>query len=76
MDIKAAEGAVVTKPKNCYTCYACSYSYMEPDSPLICGHPDAGSFGLHIYTEPLAHCPDFVKYKQHPMRRPDGSLKK
>lgn len=33
-----------THPKNCH---ACANSYMEPSGPadLICGHPDAGTFG-------------------------------
>ena len=48
---------------------------MEPDSGLICGHPDAGVFGLTIYSEPLAHCPDFSKFEQHPRRNADGTLK-
>lgn len=56
-------------------CRACKNSYMEPDSGLICGHPDAGVFGLTIYSEPLAHCPDFSKFEQHPRRNADGTLK-
>lgn len=57
------------------TCYACTHSYMEPDSGLICGHKDAGWFGLTIYKEPLDHCPNFCKFEQHPLRNSDGSLK-
>lgn len=58
------------------TCYACAYSYMEPDSPfLVCGHPDAGTMGEFVKREPLGHCPDFCKFKQHSGRRPDGSLR-
>lgn len=56
-------------------CHACAHSYMEPDSDLICGHPDLGVFGLTIKKEPMDHCPAFVKFKQHPMRNPDGTLK-
>lgn len=49
---------------------------MEPDATtLICGHPDAGLFGLFIKREPLPHCAGFVKFKQHPRRNPDGTLK-
>ena len=57
-------------------CYACSYSYMEPDSPLICGHKDSGTFGLHVPRRPADHCgPDRTKFEQHPKRNPNGSLK-
>lgn len=55
-------------------CRACSRSYMDPDSGLICGHPDAGLFGLTIYREPLSHC-GWKKFEQHPGRNPDGTLK-
>ena len=54
-------------------CHACAHSYMEPDSGLICGHPDAGTFGKTIYKEPLDHC-GWKKFEQHPGRNPDGSL--
>lgn len=57
-------------------CHACTHSYMEPDAPtLICGHKDAGVFGLFIRSEPLGHCPDYSKFEQHPGRNPDGTLK-
>jgi hypothetical protein len=57
-------------------CKACRYSGIEPsDMNLTCGHPDAGVFGLHIWKEPLEHCPDFIKFEQHPGRNPDGTLK-
>ena len=57
-------------------CHACRYSFMEPsDMNLTCGHRDAGAFGLHIYKEPLEHCPDYLKFEQHPGRNPNGSLK-
>lgn len=56
-------------------CRACKWSYMEPDSGLICGHNDAGVFGTTIYREPLDHCPEFKKFDQHPLRNPNGSLK-
>lgn len=57
------------------TCFACTHSYMEPDSPLICGHPDAGTFGLAIRKHPLDHC-GWKKFQQHPLRNADGSLKR
>jgi hypothetical protein len=56
-------------------CRACRYSYMEPDSDLICGHPDSGTFGLTIRKEPLDHCKDFSKFQQHPLRKTNGDLK-
>ena len=57
-------------------CRACSHSYMEPDSPLICGHPDSGSFGLSVRRDPVEHCgPERSKFEQHPKRHADGSLK-
>jgi len=56
-------------------CRACRFSYSEPDSGIICGHPDAGWAGQTIYREPLSHCPDFVKFEQHELRNPDGTLK-
>ncbi len=55
-------------------CRACSFSYMEPDSGLICGHSDAGTFGLTIRSEPLDHC-KWKKFEQHPGRTSDGDLK-
>lgn len=58
------------------TCKACSFCGSEPDEPfLICGHPDAGTFGSYLRKEPLDHCPDFSKFEQHPLRNEDGSLK-
>lgn len=57
-------------------CQACRYSYMEPDSDLICGHPDAGLFGKTLLREPAEHCTDFSKFEQHPLRNEDGTLKK
>lgn len=59
-------------------CYACAYSYMEPDSDLVCGHNDAGMLGTyarHAAAEG-GHCgPRRPKFKQHPLRNADGSLK-
>lgn len=78
---RVQEGSEVEEPKKPVekTCYACAYSFMEPDSPLVCGHPDTnnGGWGLNIgyQGKPLEHCGDFTKFKQHPGRRPDGSLK-
>lgn len=54
-------------------CSACRYSYMEPDSGLICGHPTSGVFGKTIRKEPLEHC-GWDKFEQHPLRNPDGTL--
>jgi hypothetical protein len=49
---------------------------MEPDDMnLICGHPDTGTFGKYIRIEPLPHCPDYSKFKQHPGRNQNGTLK-
>lgn len=60
-------------PKNCR---ACAHSYMEPDDDLTCGHPDSGPVGLYCYRKPPDHCgPDRTKFKQHPLRNPNGSLK-
>lgn len=67
-----SEQLTATPKKNCR---ACGFSYMEPDSGLICGHPDAGFFGVTIRTEPAAHCPDFVKFQQHPKRQANGDLR-
>jgi len=60
-------------------CLACRYSFMEPDDDLTCGHPDAGPMGQ--YTSVAAaqdgHCgADHPKFEQHPLRNPDGTLKK
>lgn len=56
-------------------CRACGYCGIEPsDMDFVCGHPDAGTFGLYIRTEPLAHC-GWKKFEQHPGRNPDGTLK-
>jgi hypothetical protein len=61
-------------------CLACAHSYMEPDSGLLCGHPDAGTFGLLIKIgrtpreSALAHCPSFSKFEQHPLRTAVGQL--
>lgn len=57
-------------------CFACSHSYMEPDSDLICGHKDAGGFGKVIRKDNITHCKDADKFEQHPLRNKDGSLKK
>lgn len=55
-------------------CHACTHSYMEPDSGLICGHRDAGTFGKNIRKEPLEHC-EWNKFQQHPLRNENGTLK-
>jgi hypothetical protein len=59
-------------------CAACAYSGMAPDDDfLVCAHPDAGEMGAYVREihKGLPHCPDFAKFKQHPKRNPDGSLK-
>ena len=57
-------------------CKACAYSGIEPqDMDLSCGHPDAGTFGVSLRREPAEHCPDRIKFQQHPLRNPDGTLK-
>ncbi len=69
----ALERVRVRKDKNCF---ACRYSYMEPDSDLICGHPDSGVFGKLVLSGPVEHCgPEYMKFEQHPLRNADGSLK-
>lgn len=63
-----------TKP----TCWACTHSYMEPDSDLVCGHPDAGIVGAtaNRASGEDGHCgPERPKFQQHPRRNPDGTLK-
>lgn len=73
MTLFHSDSAPSTKAK---TCMACSYCGMGPDDPYpVCGHPDAGQMGLFIKSEPLPHCPDFSKFKQHPGRNPNGTLK-
>ncbi len=59
-------------------CRACRFCYMEPDDDFVCGHKDAGQFG--IYTKHAAakggHCgPERPKFEQHPLRHPNGDLK-
>jgi hypothetical protein len=57
------------------TCYACAYSYMEPDSPfLICGHPEEGVFGTYLRKQPLEDC-GWERFEQHPRRTEKGELK-
>lgn len=61
-------------------CHACAHSGMEPaDMNLTCSHPDlvkmGHPFGLHIWKEPLDHCPNFSKFEQHKLRNADGTLK-
>lgn len=67
---------MTTSPKNCH---ACVHSFMEPDDDLTCGHPDARSFGTYVKhaVKEDGHCgPTRPKFEQHPLRNPDGSLKK
>jgi hypothetical protein len=63
-----------TPKKNCQ---ACKHCFMEPsDMNFTCGHPDSGTFGLYVTRGPVPHCGDYTKFEQHPMRNPDGSLKR
>lgn len=63
------------------TCLACAHCGTEPDDPrFICGHKDAGEFGLYLrgltVVQPAKHCgEERSKFEQHPLRNEDGSLK-
>lgn len=60
------------------TCRACRHSYQEPDSGLVCGHPDAGPFGLLVRDDArpnLRHCYSHERFEQHPLRTPTGGFK-
>lgn len=52
---------------------------MEPsDLNYTCGHPDAGTFGVYTHraTAKDGHCgPERSKFKQHPLRNANGTLK-
>lgn len=60
-------------------CQACAFCYMEPgDMNFVCGHKDAGIMGLYIHhaVKEGGHCgPNRPKFKQHPLRNPNGTLK-
>jgi hypothetical protein len=62
-----------------HNCRACAHCYMEPDDMnFICGHPDAGTFGIYIRhaTNEKGHCgPSRTKFQQHPLRLPSGDIK-
>lgn len=60
--------------KDSKNCRACKHSYMEPDSGLVCGAVNR-PWGLNINTE-LEHCDGGKKFSQHPLRNPNGSLKR
>jgi hypothetical protein len=60
-----------TEKKNCR---ACAHSYMEPDGPLVCGAVNE-PWGLTIRQD-LVNCGNGRLFEQHPLRNPDGSLKK
>jgi hypothetical protein len=62
----------MSEPKK--NCRACRFSYMEPDSGLICGLPELGTFGRTIRKDG-EHCAGFSKFEQHRLRNRDGSLK-
>jgi len=53
---------------------------MEPDDMnFICGHKDAGTFGIYIHhaIKDDGHCGAHrSKFAQHPLRNADGTLKK
>lgn len=66
-------------------CHACAHAYMEPSGEplLICGVE--GGFGTNLNplvkgggraSETPVCGADRPKFKQHPLRNPDGSLKK
>ena len=56
-------------------CKACAFCYMEPDSDLICGHKESGSFGLSLIQGVPTHCgPEKIHFKQHSLRTPQGGL--
>ena len=61
----------MAEPKK--NCHACGYSYMEPDSDLICGAVNP-PFGKTIHKD-LEHCNGGEKFKQHELRNPNGDLK-
>lgn len=52
-------------------CRACSHSYMEPDSDLICGavNPPFGK----VTRKDGEHCNGGEKFEQHPLRNSDGT---
>lgn len=56
-------------------CRACAHCFCEPDDDFTCGHKDSGPMGLYVARGPVAHCGDYTKFEQHPLRNPDGSLK-
>lgn len=67
--------------KTTKNCQACSFCYYEPDADYpICGHPDSGTMGLFVGNgrgpdSPGGHCgPERTKFKQHPLRTPEGNL--
>ena len=69
------QGEDMTTEKNCA---ACKYSFMELGNELVCGHPDAGMMGKFVRVAIAAdgHCgPERPKFEQHPLRKPDGSLR-
>lgn len=75
-NLKLGNPTGLSKPAAPTNCAACAYSGIEPnDMDLACGHPDAGTFGVTLHKEPAAHCPNRIKFEQHPGRNPDGSLK-
>lgn len=57
------------------TCLACKYCFCEPDDDFTCGHSDSGTMGLYVRRGPVAHCGNYTKFEQHPLRNADGSLK-
>ena len=60
-------------------CQACAFCYMEPDSGFICGHKDAGIFGVNVdrASQEGGHCGiGRRKFEQHPDRNANGTLKR
>ena len=60
-------------------CRACAHCFMEPDDMnFVCGHPDAGIVGTYVNRAAGVggHCgPELPKFKQHPLRNANGTLK-
>jgi hypothetical protein len=59
------------------SCRACAYSYFEPGPPeeeLICHEQGPLTYEHLLEQEPSQQCPDYIKFKQHPLRTPDGLI--
>lgn len=61
-------------------CWACAFSMKGPGEDfLLCVRPEAGPLGRYVQEEgrpPIPQCgPTRRLFKQHPDRKPDGTLK-